>query len=421
MAMKKILVIDESALFRDFLRRKLETFGFEAIVAVNGLDGITKLRNEAPDLVIMDYYLSRISAVELLKQKKADPNGANVPVIMTASKIDRNTIIEVAKYNVRKFFNKPVKIDALLRTVAEFLNATIEFDNTPCIIEAHFNDEILFIELAQGLNQEKIDLLPYKIRELLDLYEVRSPKILIMMSSVNIGPNDSLKLSSLLSNIMQASGARPRNVRILTNSDYVSSYVADNSDLDGVEVTSALEEAMDDLLGRKAGSYRDSEHNVVNQEFLKARRPAGGGDEAFQMRFEEERPDAYDLSELQEGIRVAIVDDDFVIQELVRTAFSDTKIEVQAYDNGYDFMHAPEGLSSDLIFLDLMMPEMDGFQVLDRLKGKEEVPPIIVLSALSKRETVVEALKYGVRSYMIKPLKPEWIQKKAAEVLKVSF
>lgn len=419
--MKKILVIDESALFRDFLRRKLETFGFEAIVAVNGLDGITKLRNEAPDLVIMDYYLSRISAVELLKQKKADPNGANVPVIMTASKIDRNTIIEVAKYNVRKFFNKPVKIDALLRTVAEFLNAKIEFDNTPCIVEAHFNDEILFIEIAQGLNQEKIDLLPYKIRELLDLYEVRSPKILVMMSSVNIGANDSLKLSSLLSNIMQASGARPRNVRILTNSDYVKRYVSDNSELDGVEVTSALDEAMDDLLGRKAGSYRDSEHNVVNQEFLRARQPAGGGDEAFQMRFEEERADAYDLSELQEGVRIAIVDDDFVIQELVRTAFSDTKIQVQAYENGYDFMHAPDALESDLIFLDLMMPEMDGFQVLDKLKGKEEVPPIIVLSALSKRETVVEALKYGVKSYMIKPLKPEWILKKAAEVLKVSF
>lgn len=419
--MKKILVIDESSLFRDFLRRKLEAFGFDVVVAVNGLDGITKLRNETPDLAIMDYYLSRTSAVELLKQKKADPNAAHVPVIMTASKIDRNTILEVAKYNVRKFFNKPIKIDALLRTVSEFLDVPIEFDNTPCIIEAHFNDEILFIEIAQGLNQEKVDLLPYKIRELLDLYQVKHPKILIMMSSVDIGPNDSLKLSSLLTNIMEASGARNRDVRILTNSDFVKRYVGDQSDLSDVAVDSSLDDAMDGLLGRKAGTYRDSENQVVNEEFLQAKSPRGGGEESIQMRFEEERADTFDLSELEEGITISIVDDDFVIQELIRTAFSDTKFAVRAYDNGYDFVHSEEGMSSDLVFLDLMMPEMDGFQVLNQLRDKDSVPPIIVLSALSKRETVVEALKYGVKSYMIKPLKPEWILKKAAEVLKVSF
>jgi len=419
--MKKILVIDESSLFRDFLRRKLESYGFEVAVAVNGLDGVAKLRNEQPELIIMDYYLSRTSAVELLKQKKADPNTESIPVVMTASKIDRSTIIEVAKYNVRKFFNKPIKIDALLRTVSEFLNVAIEFDNTPCIIEAHFNEEILFIEIAQGLNQEKIDLLPYKIRELLDLYQVKSPKILIMMSSVDIGPNDSLKLSSLLTNIMEASKAKPRNVRVLTNSDFVRKYIDDQSDLEEVEVTDALDQAMDGLLGRRAGSYRDARTNVVSEEFLQTKSPRSDKQESFQMRFEEERADAFDLSELEEGITISIVDDDFVIQELIRTAFSDTSFEVKAYDNGYDFVHSQEAMKSDLVFLDLMMPEMDGFQVLNKLKEKEEVPPIIVLSALSKRETVVEALRYGVNSYMIKPLKPEWILKKAAEVLKVNF
>jgi DNA-binding response OmpR family regulator len=419
--MKKILVIDESSLFRDFLRRKLESYGFEVAVAVNGLDGVAKLRNEQPELIIMDYYLSRTSAVELLKQKKADPNTESIPVVMTASKIDRSTIIEVAKYNVRKFFNKPIRIDALLRTVSEFLNVAIEFDNTPCIIEAHFNEEILFIEIAQGLNQEKIDLLPYKIRELLDLYQVKSPKILIMMSSVDIGPNDSLKLSSLLTNIMEASKAKPRNVRVLTNSDFVRKYIDDQSDLEEVEVTDALDQAMDGLLGRRAGSYRDARTNVVSEEFLQTKSPRSDKQESFQMRFEEERADAFDLSELEEGITISIVDDDFVIQELIRTAFSDTSFEVKAYDNGYDFVHSQEAMKSDLVFLDLMMPEMDGFQVLNKLKEKEEVPPIIVLSALSKRETVVEALRYGVNSYMIKPLKPEWILKKAAEVLKVNF
>ncbi len=43
--------------------------------------------------------------------------------------------------------------------------------------------------------------------------------------------------------------------------------------------------------------------------------------------------------------------------------------------------------------------------------------PVIVLSALSRKETVLKAVSMGVKSYMIKPLKPEAIQRKTAEVL----
>jgi len=68
-----------------------------------------------------------------------------------------------------------------------------------------------------------------------------------------------------------------------------------------------------------------------------------------------------------------------------------------------------------------MMPEMNGFQVLETLKGKDLRLPIIVLSALSKRETVVQALKMGVSSYIIKPLKPHDIRNKASEILGLNF
>jgi response regulator of citrate/malate metabolism len=64
---------------------------------------------------------------------------------------------------------------------------------------------------------------------------------------------------------------------------------------------------------------------------------------------------------------------------------------------------------------------MNGFQVLSYIHQRNIDIPIIVLSALSKRETVIKALKFGVKSYMIKPLKPEWIHKKAAEILKMNF
>jgi DNA-binding response OmpR family regulator len=419
--MKKILVIDESTLVRSYLAKKLEEYGFEVEVAVNGLDGATKLRAEMPDLVIMDYFLSRTSSIELLEKKKSDPNVANIPVIMASTKIDRQKLVQVSKYNVKKFFNKPIRIDSLLKTVSELLGVEVTLDDTPCIIEAHFNDDILFIEVAQGLNKEKLELLRYKIEELLDLYEVRVPKVLLMMGGVEVTANDSLKLATLLNTVLEYTKAKPKDIKILTNNDFVTRYVQGNEDYEGIEVTTALDKAISSLLGGKAGDVMDQRRGVVQDQFLQASAPRKEGGESFQMKFEGERVERPELAEVSEGRRIIVVDDDMVIRELIKAAFSDTKFEIETYEEGRTFVEQADLDGADLIFLDLMMPEMDGFEVLKKLKERQNKTPVIVLSALSKRESVIEALKFGVKSYVIKPLKPEWIRKKATEVLALSF
>ncbi|MFQ3546953.1 MAG: response regulator, partial [Termitinemataceae bacterium] len=114
--MKQVVIIDESPLFREYLRIKLSNHGIDVGVAINGLDGIAKIRNTLPDLVIIDYHLSRQSCLEVLKEKKKNPNTAGIPVIVTAQKLDQKKIIELVQYNVKKVFAKPIKIDALFAT-----------------------------------------------------------------------------------------------------------------------------------------------------------------------------------------------------------------------------------------------------------------------------------------------------------------
>jgi len=73
------------------------------------------------------------------------------------------------------------------------------------------------------------------------------------------------------------------------------------------------------------------------------------------------------------------------------------------------------------VFLDLLMPEVDGFQVLAELHAQDIDVPIIILSAVSQREAIVRAFQSGVKSFLIKPLKPEQILKKTLEILKANF
>jgi CheY-like chemotaxis protein len=122
--MKRILIIDDSSLFREYLQKKLEEFGFDVLTAINGLEGANKIRSQNPDLIITDFTLSRKDIFEVLKEKDADPNTRHIPIVMISNKIQRDRLLEIAKYNVRKFLNKPLKVDLLLEAVGEILGPT---------------------------------------------------------------------------------------------------------------------------------------------------------------------------------------------------------------------------------------------------------------------------------------------------------
>ena len=117
MTRKNVLIIDESDLFREYLKDRLSAAGIDVDVAVNGLDGAVKLRNGLPDLVIMDYNLTRRTCKEILEEKNRNPNTAAIPVVLTAQKIDKNRLLELVPYNIKRVIMKPVKIDGGLATI----------------------------------------------------------------------------------------------------------------------------------------------------------------------------------------------------------------------------------------------------------------------------------------------------------------
>ena len=415
--MKKVLIIDESEMFREYLGKKFTENNFEVEYGLNGLDGSLKLRKVMPDLIIMDYMLSRKSCQEILAEKQSNPNTKNASVILISNKIDKKKIAEFAKYGVKKIYPKPVKMDLLFQGISELTGIKIEVDDTPCIIEAHLNDEIIFLEVAKGLNTEKIELLRYKIDELLHLYQTAVPRFLLMMSSLDIDDKQIYKLRTLLETILEKSGDRPEHIRILTNSDIVKEYVQSTPELKKIGLTNNLSSALDDLIGIKGDKF--AQDKIVGEALL-ANEQGSADSDNFQMRFDNEKT-FMELETIGDDVSIAIVDDDLVIRQLVKTVFRNLKWDISLFENGQTFLETVKEKKYDLVFLDLMMPVLDGFSVLKYLQENDIKNPVIVLSALSKKETVLKAVNYGVKSYMIKPLKPDAIQRKTAEVLRSEF
>jgi DNA-binding response OmpR family regulator len=422
---KQVLIIDESPLFREYLRDKLAENEVEVSVAVNALDGVSKIRNLTPDLVIMDYHLSRQGCFEVLKQKKDSPNTVKIPVIVLARRIDQKKILELIPYQVKKVFTKPVKIDALFATLGELLSVPFAMDESPGIVEVHVNDDIIFIEIARGLNRDKLDLLRFKIAELVELYGIRVPKVIIMLSDIKLSFADAPNMQKLLETVLSASGAPRRHIRVLTHDAFARQFIEGRKDYAEIEVVSNLQYAMDGLLRELDGgmTYAEKKAEIIGDKLLSAGNAAGDGTMA--LRFEADtRPKPLDMETVGESmrnLRVAVVDDDFIIQELVKNTFRKAGAGVTAFSDGGEYLAAAGRESFDLVFLDLMMPKVDGFAVLDALRGRDLKQPVIVLSAVTGRDTVIRAFQMGAKSYLTKPLKPDDIFRKAMEILRPNF
>lgn len=103
-------------------------------------------------------------------------------------------------------------------------------------------------------------------------------------------------------------------------------------------------------------------------------------------------------------------------------------LEFNLKRRGFQVTSAPDGLSAisqatqkapDLILLDIMMPGVDGFQVLEKIRGTEKTKgiPILVVSAKGTEADIVRALKLGARDYVVKPFNLELLMQKIFRVL----
>ena len=99
---------------------------------------------------------------------------------------------------------------------------------------------------------------------------------------------------------------------------------------------------------------------------------------------------------------IYIVEDDEGIQEVYEGAF-EVEYEVQIFGNAKDFFQAFALRSPDLIILDVMLPDMDGYAILTKIREQDERLPVIIVSAKSDEISFVKGLNKGADDYMSKP------------------
>ena len=116
-AKRKVLIVDDEPSIAKILRKQLEVAGFEVAVAVDGEEGLSKVREWKPELVLLDVMLPKINGHEVCKTLKADPELKRIPVIMLTAKTQRQDQDLAQQQGADAFLTKPFQLAELLAKV----------------------------------------------------------------------------------------------------------------------------------------------------------------------------------------------------------------------------------------------------------------------------------------------------------------
>jgi two-component system chemotaxis response regulator CheY len=120
-------------------------------------------------------------------------------------------------------------------------------------------------------------------------------------------------------------------------------------------------------------------------------------------------------------MKILIADDSSVTRKVMKAVASSLQMETEEAENGADALEKLQQLKDEikLVLLDWNMPEMNGFDLLTKIKGDDELKqiPVMMVTTEGQKKSTVAAIRAGADNYLIKPFSVEELQVKIMECL----
>ncbi|MFZ5502709.1 MAG: response regulator [Pseudomonadota bacterium] len=117
MAIKRVLVVDDSATERHILSEILIKQGFEVTFAENGEAGVARAKNDKPDLVIMDVVMPGMNGFQATRAITKDPETEHIPVIICTTKDQETDKVWGKRQGAKDYVTKPINAAELLAKI----------------------------------------------------------------------------------------------------------------------------------------------------------------------------------------------------------------------------------------------------------------------------------------------------------------
>jgi len=118
----KALVLEDEPAVQTLLRKQLSSQGFEVTIAADGLDGLMKLEQLRPDIILCDVMMPNLDGMSFVKAIKGHADTQKIPVIFLTAKTDPRSMIDGINVGARFYVTKPFQLDDLMVKVQRALS-----------------------------------------------------------------------------------------------------------------------------------------------------------------------------------------------------------------------------------------------------------------------------------------------------------
>lgn len=374
---KTMLIIEDDPEFAKILSNFFKKNGYTAIVAETGEDGIRRILDDKPTAVILDIALPGIDGWAVMNELKNNPDTRHIPVhIMSGYDQSRKGLEKGAL----GYLTKPVSINDLNNALLKI--ETVLSNDVKHLLVVEDNSELqLSIMKLMGANDIKVTS-AITGEEALSLLKERHFDCMIL----DLGLPD-ISGFELIDRISKDPAIEILPIIVFTGRDLTS------------EETKTLEEYASSIVLKNAVSME----RLIDETALFLHRVENELPEKQRKMIKKIRDQQASLKDK----KVLVVDDD------MRNAFALNKflksrgMEVIIANNGEKALNLLEdGNIPDIILMDIMMPVMDGYETIRRIRSNSKFKeiPIIALTAKAMSSDRDECIRCGANDYLSKPL-----------------
>jgi len=384
-ATPKLLIIEDDILFSEILKDYALERGFEPIVAYSGTSGLHLAKQHHPDAIVLDIMLPGMDGWSVLKALKNDSAIRDIPVHLMSARDESD--LRAKQEGALGFLRKPIAKDQL---------------------------DAAFDVLLDSSGQQKL-----KRVLLVEDMRVQSDALTAVLVEKNIEVKQAFNGREALE-ILAEDGEFDCLILDLHLPDMSGIHLLDKIKADEgmadlpVVINTAMEldeEALSTVLKHtNAMVLKSSKSNdrILDEVNLFMHKIRTSGKEATSAPSTGGRmKDNSTLERALKGRHVLIVDDDMRNVFALTTAIQAYDMEVEIASNGLEALKKLEEFPKmDIVLMDIMMPQMDGYEAMQEIRKKREFQklPIIALTAKAMKNDRERCLEAGANDYISKPV-----------------
>ena len=396
----RILVVDDNVMNLDLVRGMLKNTKIQIDTAFNGEEALKKLENNLYHIIFLDHVMSVLDGIETLKQIQERNLCPDTPIIVLTANMIPDAKTHYREIGFTDYLPKPISPRPLSTMVRRYLpeelvqekwevsqeeEGVVSSSETP--VRLPFLARISpFLDVATGMSY---------FADSEEFYEE------MLQCYLDNSSYDDIQ------------GCYDRqdwdNYRIL-----VHALKSTSLSIGAVELSAqAKEMEMASKEGRILDIY--SSHDAMMKNY-------GHLMEQIQEALDEPSGGITALPQIQEEKACILVIDDDVMNLRIAEKMLEERYRIECVKSGREALMFLEKALPNLILLDLHMPEMDGYEVLDYLQSEPRYRdiPVIFLTADNDRETEVKGFRKGAQDFIVKPFVADIMISRVDRILELS-